>query len=65
MARRTRDAHMPQPPRFPRTPLAALALLRQVIPEEDARQALAYFEAAKESNEQGDFNAACSYFETS
>ena len=28
-------------------------------------QALAYFEAAKEANEQGDFSAACSYFETS
>ena len=46
-------------------PCAAHAAPPQVIPEEDARQALAYFEAAKESNEQGDFNAACSYFETS
>lgn len=38
---------------------------RKQVPAEEARQALAYFEAAKESNEQRDFAAACSYFETS
>ena len=38
---------------------------REKIPEEDARQALEYFEAAKQSNQADDFKAACSYFETS
>ena len=33
---------------------------REQVPAEEARQALAYFEAAKESNEQRDFSAACS-----
>ena len=38
---------------------------RDKIPEEDARQALEYFEAAKASNAAEDYKAACSYFETS
>ena len=38
---------------------------RDKIPEEDARQALEYFEAAKQSNASEDYKSACSYFETS
>ena len=38
---------------------------REKIPEEDGRQALEYFEAAKQSNSLDDYKAACSYFETS
>jgi hypothetical protein len=37
---------------------------REKIPDEDARQALNYFEAAKQSNAIEDYKAACSYFET-
>ena len=38
---------------------------REKIPEDDAKQALEYFEAAKRSNTLEDYKAACSYFETS
>ena len=38
---------------------------RDKIPEDDARQALEYFEEAKRSNAGEDYKAACSYFETS
>ena len=38
---------------------------REKIPEDDGRQALEYFEAAKQSNSLDDYKAACSYFETS
>jgi hypothetical protein len=38
---------------------------RDKIPEEDARQATEYFEAAKAANATEDHKTACSYFETS
>ncbi len=38
---------------------------REKIPEEDARQANEYFEAAKSANATEDYKSACSYFETS
>ena len=38
---------------------------REHVGEDDVRQALEYFEAAKAANGADDFKAACSYFETS
>ena len=38
---------------------------REKISEEDAKQALEYFESAKQANSLEDYKSACSYFETS
>ena len=66
-------ASAPQPegatPRNPKAVRYVDTLLgranRERIPEEDAKQAAEYFEAAKQSNGAEDYKAACSYFETS
>ena len=59
----------PSPTRNPKAVKYVDTLLgranRAKIPEDDAKKALEYFEAAKVANSSEDYKSACSYFETS